>query len=253
MATQAVDVACTLLNVIMSQVMAFRELDKDAKELHRHLSSMRHLIESLSLSPGRTLTSPEANSALVDFANSLCDFQVQVTKMQNMTKCTRFLRARDLLQGLRSAVQTLDNKLKLLQTTVILQSASSQEHLLRQFEASREGLRLMRLELLQSYYTGAEQLQSRMESLLMGPGGAAERMEEAVRRAEQDALQRHGVGLDEADKKGREVALQELRDEVPDELRAAKEAQEVQYLARTDHEGAWQDRHGAQLFVGVQQ
>lgn len=52
---------------------------------------------------------------------------------------------------------------------------------------------------------------------------------------------------------GREVALQELRDEVPDELRAAKEAQEVQYLARTDHEGAWQDRHGAQLFVGVQQ
>lgn len=65
MATQAVDVACTLLNVIMSQVMAFRELDKDAKELHRHLSSMRHLIESLSLSPGRTLTSPEANSALV--------------------------------------------------------------------------------------------------------------------------------------------------------------------------------------------
>lgn len=62
-----IDVVCTLVNTIVAQVVAFKDLQADARELHRHLGNLRGLLEQMLLTPEgeRALKTPEANRALL--------------------------------------------------------------------------------------------------------------------------------------------------------------------------------------------
>ncbi len=126
MADTGIDAVCALVNTLVCQILAFRDLEADARELHRQLGSLRGLLESVQLTPDgeRALATPEANRALAvsvktvfvvlvpfrvqlqlrfnpvavvpqDIAASLRNYSLLITKIRDMKKCTRFLRARE--------------------------------------------------------------------------------------------------------------------------------------------------------------
>lgn len=66
MADAGIDAVFALVNTLVCQILALRELEVDARELHRQLGSLRGLLESVQLTTDgeRALATPEANRAL---------------------------------------------------------------------------------------------------------------------------------------------------------------------------------------------